>query len=77
MSVMTSETREKRLQWLTRPIDWAYMVAMGTGGTCAWGWYNGDILLKDLLLLAVTALFISGGLSFWALQRINRTANRR
>lgn len=76
MAVTTPDTREKRLQWLTRPIDWAYIIAMSAGGTCAWGWYNGDLSSEQMLAVAVPALFVSGGLSFWALRRINRVAGQ-
>lgn len=77
MAVTTQDKRDEKLEWLTRPIDWAYTVSACVGGVCILGWYNGDLSTQSMLYLAVPALFISAGLSYWAMWRIRRVANRR
>lgn len=77
MAVTTQDTRNEKLEWLMRPINWACEVAMIAGGITALMWYNGDVSLETILIFAIPALFISAGLSYWAMWRIRRAANRR
>lgn len=74
MSVSAVETRETKLKWLLRPLDWAGLV-------CAWGalvsafmWFDSDVSAETIAIVATAALFVTLGLLVWAGVRTTKAA---
>lgn len=76
MSIAENATREDKVTWLFRPVEWSSNVAFfgAIFGFVMWyfGIYDADILVIALCI----ALGLNFGLAMWALSRLNNAARK-
>lgn len=74
MSVSAVETRETKLKWLLRPLEWAGHVCWFGAILSAFMWFDRTITAETIAVIATATLFITFGLIFWSSIRIARAA---
>lgn len=74
MSVAAYETRREKLEWLTRPIEWAYLASVFGGIIGALMWYNGDVSIENIAAVAIGSNIIAAGLLLWGTVRLTNAA---
>lgn len=77
MSVSAFETREAKLMWLLRPIEWASCVCFWGSLVSASMWFYGDISTETIATIATATLFVTLGLIFWSIVRVGKAARGR
>jgi hypothetical protein len=74
MSVSAVETREEKLNWLLRPLNWASTVCFYGAAMSGLMWFDGNVSTETIAIVATTALFVTLGLLLWSAVRTTRAA---
>ena len=72
MAIADCETREERIEWLQRPINWAFHLSFDIGlFGFVYCWFN----IWDAKMIAYTlsaVLAVNAGLLIWGISRLTR-----
>jgi hypothetical protein len=74
MTDLAAETREDRLKWLLRPLNWASTVCCYGALMSGMMWFDSNVSVETIAIVATGALFITFGLLFWVTVRTTRSA---
>lgn len=74
MSISVIETRETKLKWLLRPLNWASAVCFWGAMMAVFIWFDDNMNTETLAIVATAALFVTLGLLIWAGVRTTRAA---
>jgi hypothetical protein len=77
MAIAAHETREDKLKWLCRPIDWASSVAFYSTTFGFVFWYFGIWEAQHLVPVLCACLGVTSGLLIWAVARLTNAARWR
>lgn len=77
MAIAAHDTREDKLKWLMRPVEWASSVAFFSAVFGLVYWYFEEMDANHLVLALCAALAVTSGLLIWAVARLTNAARWR
>lgn len=77
MAIAAHDTREDKLKWLLRPVEWASSVAFFSAVFGLVYWYFEEMDVNHLVLALCAALAVTSGLLIWAVARLTNAARWR
>jgi hypothetical protein len=76
MSVDVKGTREEKLKWLLRPVEWASTLSFFSATFGFVYWYYGIYSSEVLVVALSVALAVNTALLIWAVGRISNVVRR-
>jgi len=74
MAVAALETREDKLKWLMRPVNWASSLSFISAFFGGVHWYYGFFDANEIVVALCVALGVNSALLFWAIARMTTAA---
>lgn len=76
-SAAVIHSREEKLQWLVRPLVWAYYACMIGIIFAALMWLDGKIEPEIVSVIALTSLAVAAALLLWGTRRVLQAGRSR